>query len=649
MSGPVVHSGDRPLGEHAPARIGEYILLGSIGQGAMGDVYRAVHGRLNRIVAIKVLAGHRLADADAAARFKREMRAVGKLSHPNIVAATDAGQAGRASYLAMEYVDGMDLARLLKRHGRLPAADACEVVRQAARGLQYVHEHGLVHRDLKPSNLLLTLASEQPAGGLVKVADLGLALACDVDGAQSGTLSMNLVLGSLDYMAPEQADDAHHVDHRADLYSLGCTLYDLLSGHPPFCAVGAQSRLQKIAAHAESPVPSLAEVCPNVPASLERIVRRLLAKKPRWRFSSAGELAAALAPFCAGADLARLLDPATPATAPLPLRPAAPHRRKRWKPVALALACTGALAAAIFFIPFSRGTLDTGNVTDETNVAVQQDVKPVQPSPLQLPFNAAAAKRSQTEWCRHLSVEPALTNSLGMELAFIPPGEHDHSGSRVTIGQPFYLAVHEVTVGQFREFAEASGYKSTLEAEGRGMLHLKTWQEVAGLTWRHADLAPADDYPVAGITWIDADRFCAWLSEREQQRYRLPTDAEWEWAARSGSAASFAWGNAVERIGDYEWYNDNSDGHSHPVGQRLPNAWGLYDMNGNLTEWSLNWRPKRDLPPGTTDLPGLDPFHGTSLLLGGAFWDPPNPLHGRGCYTGDHSMEHVGFRVCREL
>lgn len=649
MSGPVVHSGDAPLGERPPARIGEYILLEPIGQGAMGDVYRAVHGRLNRIVAIKVLAWHRLADADAAARFKREMRAVGKLSHPNIVAATDAGQAGRAAYLAMEFVEGMDLARLLKRRGRLPTAEACEVVRQAALGLQYVHAHGLVHRDVKPSNLLLTVAPGQPSGGLVKVADLGLAL-MHIEGEQSGALSMNRVLGSLDYMAPEQADDAHQVDHRADLYSLGCTLYDLVSGYPPFSTAGAQSRLQKMAAHAEAAVPSLADVCPDVPAGLERIVRRLLAKNPRRRFSSAGELAAALAPFCAGADLARLLDPAAPVMAPLPARPVSACRRNRWKTFALAAAGTGALAAAIIFISSGRGTHDTEDAGDETKVVVEQAAKPAPPSPLRLPFDAAAAKRGQTDWCRHFSAEPAVTNSLGMELAFIPPGELDTpTGSRVTIGQPFYLATHEVTIGQFRQFAGATGYKSTLEAEGPGVLQLKTWREVPGLSWRHADLAPGDDYPVAGVTWFDADRFCTWLSEREKRRYRLPTDAEWEWAARSGSAANFAWGDAVERLGEHQWYRDNSGGHSHPVGQRLPNAWGLYDMNGNLTEWSLNWRETRDLPPGTSDPPGPHPTHISSLLLGGSFWDPPSPLHGRGSYSANRSMEHVGFRVCREL
>lgn len=648
MSGPVVQSGDAPLGEHAAARIGEYILHEPIGQGAMGNVYRAVHARLNRTVAIKVLAWHRLADADAAARFRREMRMVGKLSHPNIVAATDAGEAGRASYLAMEYVEGIDLARLLKRQGRLPLADACEVVRQAALGLQYVHAHGLVHRDVKPSNLLLTLSPEEPTGGLVKVADLGLALVGDLEGEQSVALSMDLVLGSLDYMAPEQVDDAHQVDHRADLYSLGCTLYDLLSGYPPFFTAGAQSRLQKMAAHAEAQVPSLADVCPNVPAGLDRIVRRLLAKNRRRRFSSAGDLAVALAPYCTGADLAGLLDPAAPVMAPLPVRPVTPHRPKRRRTAAvLGLAGAAALASAMVWLAFGRGGPDRENAGDAASLAAPE---PAPPMPLRLPLDAAAAERARAEWCRHLAAEPAITNSLGMELAFIPPGELDtHADSRVAIEQPFYLATHEVTVGQFREFADDSGYKSTLEAEGRGVLHLESWQEVAGLTWRHADLAPGDDYPVAGVTWFDADRFCAWLSEREKKRYRLPTDAEWEWAARSGSAAQFAWGDAVERLGEHQWYQGNSGGHSHPVGRHPPNAWGLYDMNGNLTEWSLNWREKHVLPPGTSDPPGPHPTNATSLLLGGSFWDPPNRLDHRGAYAAGHSMEHVGFRVCREL
>src|SRR6185437_12647070 len=287
-----------PAAPELPSRISEYAVQGAIGRGGMGAVYRAVHTRLDKVVAIKVLSSQRLGDAVAVARFERETRAIGKLSHPHIVAATDAGEVAGAPFLVMEFVDGIDLAQLVKRQGPLSVADACEIVRQAALGLQYAHSHGLVHRDVKPSNLLLTSAPDQAAGGLVKVADLGLALLHEPDAGAgpnaetSGTTSANLVIGSLDYMAPEQADDAHQVDQRADLYSLGCTLYEFLAGKPPF-ASPSQTRLQKLKAHADAPAPSLAGACPKLPVGLESLVRKLLAKNPADRFASAASLATA--------------------------------------------------------------------------------------------------------------------------------------------------------------------------------------------------------------------------------------------------------------------------------------------------------------------------------------------------------------------
>jgi hypothetical protein len=201
--------------EPRPDQLREYRLLEKFGQGGMGTVYRALHTRLEKVVALKVLAGGRMDSPKAVARFRREMRAVGKLSHPNIIQATDAGEENGTHFLVMEFAEGTDLARLIELHGRLPVADACALVRQAALGLQHAHEHGLIHRDIKPSNLLLTPA------GKVKVLDLGLALLQGNGPPGEGSTASSLLLGSFDYMAPEQGDDPHQVDHRADLYALG--------------------------------------------------------------------------------------------------------------------------------------------------------------------------------------------------------------------------------------------------------------------------------------------------------------------------------------------------------------------------------------------------------------------------------------------
>ena len=206
--------------------IRDYQLLAKLGEGGMGAVYKALHTKLQKVVAIKVLPAGRMNDPQAVQRFEREMQAVGRLSHPNIVGAHDAGEHEGTNFLVMEHVAGIDLSELIRNVGPLPIADACELARQAAVGLQHAHEHDLVHRDIKPSNLMLA------PDGQVKILDLGLAR------LHMGNLpeltSTGQMMGTLDYIAPEQTGDAHDVDIRADIFSLGATLYKLLTGVTPY-------------------------------------------------------------------------------------------------------------------------------------------------------------------------------------------------------------------------------------------------------------------------------------------------------------------------------------------------------------------------------------------------------------------------------
>ena len=279
-----------------PAHIREYRLLEQIGAGGMGAVYRAEHTRLKRIVALKLLPPSRVQDSRAIARFEREMEAIGRLDHPSVVRATDAGEHGGSHYLVMEYVEGIDLASLAQQQGPLPVADACELTRQAALGLQYIHEYGLVHRDVKPSNLMLTRA------GQVKILDLGLALLRGGD-ADSHLTDSGQALGTADYMAPEQAVDSRQVDIRADIYSLGCTLYRLLAGRPPFTAPEYPGVVERILAHVNQPIPPLRSFRPGLPAELEAVLDRMLAKKPAGRYAVPREVAQSLEPLAAGSDL----------------------------------------------------------------------------------------------------------------------------------------------------------------------------------------------------------------------------------------------------------------------------------------------------------------------------------------------------------
>ena len=282
-----------------PLRLGEYLVLERIG-GHMGDVYKALHTTMDRFVAVKVLPAKALADQQAIGRFQQEMKAVGRLEHPNIVRAYDAREIEGKHVLVMELVEGKNLSNVVDSSGRLSVADACEVVRQAAVGLQYVHEKGLVHRDVKPSNLMLT------PEGQVRILDLGLARFRAHRPSAKEMTGVGQAVGTPNYMAPEQVSDSRQVDTRADVYGLGCTLYKLLSGRAPYDDPRYEHTLDILTAHLSEPVPSIKAVRPDIPDELAPVVDRMLAKSPSDRFATPGQVAAALEPFTAGSDLRAL-------------------------------------------------------------------------------------------------------------------------------------------------------------------------------------------------------------------------------------------------------------------------------------------------------------------------------------------------------
>lgn len=348
-----------------PERIGQYRILDRIGAGGMGTVYRAKHERLQKIVALKVIAGDRDSDPDAVERFSREMQAIGRLQHRHIVNATDAGEDDGRHYLVMELVDGVNLAQLIGRLGPLPLADACEIVRQAAVAVQHAHQHGIVHRDVKPSNLMLSSEGE------VKVLDLGLARLFEAGRGNSLSASGQIV-GTLDYIAPEQISPAAGVDGRADIYSLGCTLFALLTGRPPFAGPDFIDPLQKMAAHVQQAPPPLAANRPGVPVGLVDAVAKMLAKRPAERHATAAELAEALQGFASGADLRLLVRRGEAAAGALstpraesqeraPTARRQGRRRRTWLAILVGVALLGGVSAqygaVAFRIVTNRGTL----------------------------------------------------------------------------------------------------------------------------------------------------------------------------------------------------------------------------------------------------------------------------------------------------
>lgn len=296
--------------------LGSYVLQERLGEGGMGQVFKAWHRKLDRIVALKLIRKELVASAEAVQRFYREIEAAAKLSHPNIVIAYDADEIDGVHFYTMEYVEGTTLADLVRRSGAMSVSLACEYIRQTAVGLQHAHERGLVHRDIKPANLMLTWTSkplDPTAGGaadernrvlwgshmpLIKILDMGLARgSLDETTPFDGSLTAKgQLMGTPDFISPEQAINAHKVDIRSDLYSLGATFYCMLAASVPF---PGGNPLEKVIHHRMDEPRPLAQLRPGIPPEVVAIVSKLMAKPPEQRYQTPGEVAKVLAVYLA--------------------------------------------------------------------------------------------------------------------------------------------------------------------------------------------------------------------------------------------------------------------------------------------------------------------------------------------------------------
>jgi serine/threonine-protein kinase len=306
--------------------LGKYKLLGLLGTGGMSSVYLAEHMLMQRRVAIKVLPRGKVEDSSYLARFRREAQAVAALDHRNIVRAYDIDNDGNTHYIVMEYVHGRDLNTIVKNDGPLDYDSAADYIRQAAEGLQHAHEAGLIHRDIKPANLLVD------ARGTVKILDMGLARFTDEQQNSLTRMHDENVLGTADYLAPEQAKDSHAADHRADIYSLGCTLYYLLTGHPPF---REGTLAQRIVKHQTEAPSSIFADRPDAPQPLVDVCLRMMAKQPAARFQAAAEVARVLSAWLAGRGKPDGASAARPIGRPAPpprRSPTAPGQRQPGAP-----------------------------------------------------------------------------------------------------------------------------------------------------------------------------------------------------------------------------------------------------------------------------------------------------------------------------
>ena len=518
----------------------QYEILRPIGAGGMGVVYLARNKWLDRLEVIKVIGTGLVGKAGVLERFLREIRAAAALSHENVVKAYSATQFGDLLVFAMEYVAGEDLAKVVQKRGPLPIADACAYARQVALGLQHAHEKGMVHRDIKPSNLILARGDGEE---VVKILDFGLAKASSEKGLQRGLTAEGHVLGTPDYIAPEQITSAASADIRADIYSLGCTLYYLLTGSTPFHADNVFLLLQ---AHLTTIAQPVNLRRPQVSGELAAVVARMMAKDPAERYQKPLEVAQALAPFCTVPDT-------------LPDRAQAGARdRKRLLPrrvaaTATAIVLLGLLALGIgiwFDPPLPTTPKNDGNAIDA-------------------------------------SLPATFKNAFGMEFVLVGKGTAwlgggaGEQGKQVAIAHDFYLGVYEVTQEEWQAVTGVN--PSAFARTGGDQASVKDIPE-----------AELKRFPVEWVSWDDAQAFLKRLNTRKKDgwTHRLPTAAEWEYACRGGPRADrfdgafdFYFEKPAQKLLPAQANFGNVLKRTCKVGSYLPNRLGLYDMHGNVAEW----------------------------------------------------------------
>jgi formylglycine-generating enzyme required for sulfatase activity/predicted Ser/Thr protein kinase len=538
----------------------EFTLIRRLGRGGMGEVYLVERdsGFSREQLALKTILPEHLGNEGAIERFKREVSTLLRLKHEHIVQLRDFRLYRGYYYFLMEYIEGVTLHERVAKQGALSTSEVLNVFGPLAQALDYAHGKGVIHRDLKPSNIMLG------PEGTVYLLDFGIAR--HQESEQTATRRMGP--GTWEYMSPEQFDD-EDPSASMDVYGLGATIYYALTGKHPFDATA----LRKLILQKDKGCPDVSKLglADGIAEGLELSLHPNSGSRPK----SCGELIALMR----GVGRKKT-EPSAPLPPPAPSKPVVPAEQK---PV------------------------------------VTAEVKP-------------AAKPAAPEASRSQALPEELTNSIGTKLRLIQPGTfmmgspaseagrgRDEGQHQVTPTKQYYMGIYPVTIGDFKRFVDKVGYKTEGEQDGKGAYVWtgKEWVQDAKITWRNPGFTQTAQDPVVCVSWNDAESYCQWVSEVEGKSYRLPTESEWEYGCRAGSRTAYCFGDGEARLGEYAWYDSNSGNKTHAVGQKKPNAWGLYDMHGNVWEWCSDWYG--EYPSGAvTDPTGAST--GSSRVLRGGGW-----------------------------
>ena len=655
--------------------VGHYEILAKLGTGGMGTVYKATDREAGITVALKVLPRELVRDRQVVDRFLRGGRLAAEIKHPNVVHVYEVGQSGPDYFIAMEFVDGPTVARKVKSEQQVSEQEALDITKQVAAGLAAAHAKGIVHRDIKPSNIMIT------ESGVAKLTDLGIARV--VDRADMDITRTGHYVGTPKYMSPEQCISSKDVDVRSDIYSLGATLFHMLTGRPPF---EGDSIFEVMKQQAGSRLPNPRQYNRQISNMTHDLIWRMMAKTPAGRPQTAQEvidIIERIERFRRGgtAEDERVVQAVHEETVePAPRRRDARGVRRR------VLNAAGVLLVVVLFaiagwmwmqrlreaIPPAAETSVRESVPERPprlpprprRPPRASDIKPTVPPPRKAPKKAPVPRPPETPkkaaesklpkgWTQVTRGVKVATpqgeqwkqityyrNTIGMEFVLIPAGEfmmgspaseggrdrNEGPQHRVRITKPFYMGAFEVTQSQ---------YQSVMSSNPSRFKGSKN--------------------PVERVSWNDAVEFCKRLSQREGVTYRLPTEAEWEYACRAGTTTPFYFGHTISTDqanynGNYTYGNGGKGVYRNKtmsVGSFAPNTLGLYDMHGNVSEWCADCyardyylrSPLRDTQgPGTAK---------SRVLRGGSCRHGPAACRSAARHPFDPSATHVnkGLRV----